>query len=79
MADVDWFYVRPHLSSSPPGEEIAAGRFSFFRLTVRQIPSREFSRRQRAILLLPGEKAGLREVVTPSRKIGEAENGLLGN
>ncbi len=31
------------------------------RRSVRQIPAREFSRGQRTILLLRGEKAGLRE------------------
>jgi hypothetical protein len=58
------------------GEEIATGRFSFFRLTVRRIPPREFSRRRRTILLLLGEKVGLREVVTPSHKYRAAGNGL---
>ena len=37
------------------------GRFCFFRMIVRQIQSCEFSRRRRTILLLRGEKAGLRE------------------
>jgi len=32
---------------------------------VRQIQSREFSKRRRTILLLLGEKAGMREVVKP--------------
>jgi hypothetical protein len=33
---------------------------------VRQIQSREFSKRRRTILLLLGEKAGMREVVIQS-------------
>jgi hypothetical protein len=37
--------------------------FLVWRLTVRQIQSREFSRSRRKILLLLGEKAGMREDV----------------
>jgi len=36
-------------------------------MTVRQIQSREFSKRRRTILLLLGEKAGMREVVNQKR------------
>ena len=36
-------------------------------MTVRQIQSREFSQRRRTILLLLGEKAGMREVVNQKR------------
>jgi hypothetical protein len=39
--------------------------FLVMRMTVRQIQSREFSKRRRTILLLLGEKAGMREVVKP--------------
>jgi len=34
-------------------------------MTIRQIQSREFSSERRTILLLLGEKAGMREVVKP--------------
>jgi hypothetical protein len=37
--------------------------FLVLRMSVRQIQSREFSEKQRTILLLLGEKAGLRESV----------------
>ena len=47
-----------------PGERILAIMVSVIRLVVWQIQSREFSRRRRMILLLLGEKAGLREGVT---------------
>jgi hypothetical protein len=46
-----------------PGERILAITVPAIRLTVRQIQSREFSKRRRTILLLLGEKAGMREVV----------------
>ena len=42
---------------------MAIGRFLVVRMSVRQIQSREFSRRRRTILLLLGEKAGMREDV----------------
>jgi hypothetical protein len=34
-------------------------------MAVRQIPAREFSKKRQTILLLLGEKAGMREVVKP--------------
>jgi len=41
--------------------------FLVMRMAVRQIQSREFSKRRRTILLLLGEKAGMREVVNQKR------------
>ena len=44
-----------------PGEKEQHRALLVLRMRVRQIPSREFSRERRTILLLLGEKAGLRE------------------
>ena len=56
------FLARP----LPRGEGTASARFPFPRLTIRPIPPHEFSKTRRTILLLRGEKAGMREsVVSP--------------
>jgi hypothetical protein len=49
-----------------PGEKEQPQSDYGFAMIVRPILSREFSRRRRTILLLLGEKAGLREDVSKS-------------
>ena len=56
------FYARPHLFPLPQ-ERTTRRMVSGWRKAVRQIQSREFSEKRRTILLLLGEKAGMREVV----------------
>jgi hypothetical protein len=58
------FDARPHLFPLPQ-ERTTRRMVSGWWKAVRQIQSREFSRSRRAILLLLGEKAGMREVVKP--------------
>jgi hypothetical protein len=48
------FYARPHLLSSPPGEEIVVGGFGFAdNCPVNSVAG--FSKRQQMIVLLLGE------------------------
>ena len=56
------FYARPHLFPLPQ-ERTTRRTVSGRRKSVRQIQSRELSEIRRTILLLLGEKAGMREVV----------------
>ena len=56
--------LRPPSSwPSPPGRRNGGGTFLVLRRRVRPIQSREFSEKRRTILLLLGEKAGMRESV----------------
>jgi hypothetical protein len=48
-----------------PGRRNSYSPILALRMVIRPIPSCKFSRRRRMILLLLGEKAGMREVVTP--------------
>jgi hypothetical protein len=57
------FYIRPQPDLLPQEKEQQIAVFFCLRLTVRQIQSHVFPSRLRTILLLLGEKAGLREVV----------------
>ena len=52
----------PSPVSSPPGRRFHQSHFLVLRMTVRPIPSLEISKARRTILLLLGEKAGMREV-----------------
>jgi hypothetical protein len=52
-----------------PGKKERLLRVSLFRQAVRPIQSREFSSRRRTVLLLLGEKAGMREVVKQKRLV----------
>lgn len=49
-----------------PGERILLGTLSMVRLTARPIPALDISKTRRTILLLLGEKAGMRESVRHS-------------
>ena len=52
----------PSPVSSPPRRGFHQSHFLVLRMTVRPIPSLEISKTRRTILLLLGEKAGMREV-----------------
>jgi hypothetical protein len=54
------FNARPHLLSSPPRRGNSYWPVLDLQMTVRQILSRDFSRRWRTIHLLLEEKAGMR-------------------
>src|ERR1035437_2119422 len=56
--------LRPPSSwPSPPRRRNGGGTFLVLRMRVRQIQPHEFSEKRRTILLLLGEKAGMRESV----------------
>jgi hypothetical protein len=61
----DWFLRPPSPISSPLGEDIPADDFGFADDCPANPIARIFERR-RKILLLPGEKAGMREDVAPT-------------
>ena len=58
-----------------PGRGNGCWTFLVWRMAVRQIQSREFSERRRTILLLLGEKAGMREVVNHLKSKFRRETG----
>jgi len=49
-----------------PGEKEQVLSVSSFAISVQQVHSHEISKRRQTILLLLGEKAGMREVVKPA-------------
>jgi hypothetical protein len=71
------FDARPHPDLLPREKEWLLAGFVLW-MAVRQIQSREFSEKRRTILLLLGEKAGMREVVN-QRRTGRTRkrNGLV--